>query len=139
MRDICGKGGPGKDMVGPNIKNLVNNTYKHSMDLILVVTAAIIVYFTNHVKEPPPELFFTNPVFYVSQLKSFGGIVLAEFLRHGGLPTMFFKRAARAEDGTTMDDMHCLAFHLFRAVHKTSSTQISLLHLISIFAIHTYK
>jgi hypothetical protein len=32
--------------------------------------------------------------------------------------------------------LHCLALHKFRCAHKTSSSQISLLHLISIYGTH---
>ena len=35
-----------------------------------------------------------------------GGTVLLQFLRHGGLPTLAWKRAARAEDGATVNDLH---------------------------------
>ena len=103
----------GKTMVGPDIKNLVNNTFKHTYDALMVVTIAIFVYFIEHVTEPPPELFFSNPVLYISLISAnVSGTVLAEFLRHGGIPTMFWKRSARAQDGATVDDLHCLAFHL---------------------------
>jgi hypothetical protein len=59
-----------------------------------------------------------------------------QFLRHAGLPTMFFLRSARSMDGLTLDRLHALALHTFRCAHKTSSAQISLLHLISIFGTH---
>ena len=49
---------------------------------------------------------------------------------------LMWQRGTRGREGTTLDDLHCLALHKFRCAHKTCSSQISLLHLISIFGTH---
>ena len=100
------------------------------------MTVAIIVFFTTCVTSPPPALFFSNPIAYLARIENASGVVLAEFLRHSGLPTLFWQRGTRGREGGTLDDLHCLALHKFRCAHKTSSSQISLLHLISIFGTH---
>ena len=122
--------------VKPSIKSLQSNATEHTQQSLLAVTVAIIVFFVTKVKQPPPELFLSNPVVYMSQIQNAGGIVLYQFLRHSGVPTLMWQRATRGRDGKTLDDLHCLALHKFRCAHKTSSSQISLLHLISIFGTH---
>ena len=95
----------------------------------LPFAAAILVYFGLHVTEPPPELLFSQPALYISMLENAGGIILAQFLLHVGLPTMYWQRSFRREDGKMVDHLHAFAFHVFRAAGKTSSREISILHL----------
>jgi hypothetical protein len=122
--------------VQPGIASLEGNSVEHVQQGILAVTVAILVYFTTKVTSPPPELFFSEPVAYLARIENATGVVLAEFLRHVGLPTLFWQRGTRGREGSTLDDLHCLALHKFRCAHKTSSSQISLLHLVSIFGTH---
>ena len=122
--------------VRPAIKSLEGNSVEHTQQALLAVTVAIIVFFTTKVTSPPPQLFLSNPVAYLARIQNASGVVLAEFLRHSGLPTLIWQRGTRGREGSTLDDLHCLALHKFRCAHKTSSSQISLLHLISIFGTH---
>ena len=122
--------------VRPDIASLEGNAVEHTQQALLAVTVAIIVFFTTKVTHPPPELFLSNPIAYLSRIENATGIVLAEFLRHSGLPTLVWQRGTRGREGRTLDDLHCLALHKFRCAHKTSSSQISLLHLVSIFGTH---
>jgi hypothetical protein len=125
-----------KGTVRPAIKSLDCNATEHTQQALLAVTVAILVFFTTKVTCPPPDLFLSDPIVYLSRIENASGVVLAEFLRHSGLPTLFWQRGTRGREGTTLDDLHCLALHKFRCAHKTSSAQISLLHLISIFGTH---
>ena len=125
--------GEWKGTVHPNYKNLEHNAHDHVQQGILPVVIAIVVYLTTVVVSPPPQLFLANPVLYFSQVRSAGGIVLCQFLRHAGLPAFW---RYTSEDGDTLDDLHCLSLHKFRAAHKTTSSQISLLHLISARCTH---
>ena len=122
--------------VRPNIGSLEGNSVLHTQQALLAVTVAIIVFFTTKVTSPPPELFLSNPIAYLARIENATGIVLAEFLRHSGVPTLIWQRGTRGREGATLDDLHCLALHKFRCAHKTSSSQISLLHLVSIFGTH---
>ena len=125
--------------VRPDIKNLESNSAEHTQQGILPMAVAIVLYFLTRVRSPSPALFLADPVLYVARIQAAGGIVLAQFLRHSGLPTVFWQRGTRAMDSEgdpVMDNLHCLALHKFRCAHKTSSAQISLLHLISTFAAH---
>ena len=45
-------------------------------------------------------------------------------------------RSARKCAGAQIDKLHALAFHEYRATHKTKSQVISLLHLVSIYGTH---
>ena len=78
---------------------------------------AIFVFLTRHVTEPPPALHFRDPVAYVAAVQNASGIVMLQFLRHAGLPTMWWHRAARAEDSHTLDDLHALGFHTVPSPH----------------------
>jgi hypothetical protein len=122
--------------VQPGIKSLQRNATDHVQEALLAVTVAIVVFFTTKVTQPPPELFVSNPVQYISRIQNATGLVLSEFLRHSGVPTLMWQRATRGREGTTLDDLHCLALHKFRCAHKTCSSQISLLHLVSIYGTH---
>ena len=130
------KDGSFKGTVRPQIKSLESNATEHVQQALLSVTVAIVVFFTTKVKQPPPELFLANPIAYMARIQNASAIVLAEFFRHSGGPTLIWQRATRGREGRTLDDLHCLALHKFRCAHKTSSTQISLLHLISIYGTH---
>ena len=93
------------------MKNLEHNAWEHSLQFILPIVVAIFVFLTRHVTEPPPELLFRDPVLYVARVQNASGIAMLQFLRHAGLPAMWWQRAARAEDSRTLDDMHALSFH----------------------------
>ena len=101
--------------VGPDVKNLNGDTYGHSLQLILPVAVAIVMYFEQRVTQPPPELFRRHPALYLAQINSAGGKVLAEFLRHAGLPVMFWQRAGRSADTQLLDGLQAFALHVVRA------------------------
>jgi hypothetical protein len=101
-------GGEWRGTVHPNIKDLSHNSCEHTQQGLLPVAVAIVVYLTTVVENPPRALFVANPVLYISLVRSVGGIVLCQFLRHVGMPTIFWQRSTRAEDGKTMDDLHCV-------------------------------
>ena len=46
------------------------------------------------------------------------------------------RRAARECNGKSVDKLHALAFHQYRATHKTKSQLISLIHLLSVYGTH---
>ena len=73
----------------PTIKSLEHNSAEHVLQGLLPVAVAIIVFFTTKVTSPPPALFLADPVLYMSLIENAGGIILAQFLRHSGLPTLF--------------------------------------------------
>ena len=125
-----------KGTVRPSIKSLEANAVEHTQQALLAVSVAIIVFFTTRVKSPPPELFLSDPIAYFARIQNASGIVLYQFLRHSGLPTLVWQRGTRGREGATLDDLHCLALHKFRCAHKTNSSEISLLHLISIYGTH---
>jgi hypothetical protein len=124
------------DILGPNIKNLEHNSAEHSLQGNLAVVVAIYMFLIVHVQQPPPALLLRDPTLYASMVGNATGIIRIQYLRHAGLPIMWWQRTCRAEDGVRLDKLHALAIHIFRTAHKTSSSQISLLHLISIFGTH---
>ena len=48
--------------IDPAINNLEKNAYMHYTNFIFTVHVASIAFIVNHVTEPPPELFLSNPV-----------------------------------------------------------------------------
>ena len=64
------------------------------------------------------------------------GIVMLEALRHVGLPTIGWHRAAREGDGLRVERLHALAWHQYRCTHKTKSQLISIWFLLSIYGTH---
>lgn len=73
---------------------------------------------------------------YAASVRNATGVVLIEAMRHVGLPSLEFLQAARKCAGEQIDKLHALAFHEYRATHKTNSQVISLIHLISIYGTH---
>ena len=84
--------------VRPDIKSLESNSAEHTQQGLLAVAVAIIIFFAERVTNPPPAIFRADPVLFISRLHSGGALVLAEFLRHVGLPTVFWQRGTRAMD-----------------------------------------
>jgi hypothetical protein len=153
------------DILGPDIKNLEHNSADHSLQGNLAVVVAIYVFLVLYVQYPSPDLLLRNPALYASMVQNATGIILIQYLRHAGLPIMWWQRTCRSgrqADGIRrvnctrtcapppirtflyatsppvcrLDKLHALAIHIFRTAHKTSSSQISLLHLISVFGTH---
>ena len=77
-----------KGTVRPKIKSLESNSTEHVQQALLSVTVAIVVFFTTKVTQPPPELFLSNPTAYFERIQNASGIVLVEYLRHCGFPTL---------------------------------------------------
>ena len=75
-----------KGTVRPHIRSLEGNSVAHTQEAMLAVTVAIIVFFVTKVTSPPPELFISDPIAYLARIQNASGIVLAEFLRHAGVP-----------------------------------------------------
>ena len=57
-------------------------------------------------------------------------------ITHSKLVRTKIHRAARTCDGESIDKLHALAFHQYRATHKTKSQIITILHLLSIYGTH---
>jgi hypothetical protein len=118
------------------VKNLEHNSTDHTLQANLAVVVAIYYFLICHVKHPPPQLLMDDPALYAAMVQNAGVRVLVQYLRHAGLPMLWWQRCTRSQDGLRLDSLHALAIHVYRCAHKTSSTQISLLHLISIFGTH---
>ena len=123
-------------VIPPRIKNLEHNSADHTLQGSLAVTVAIYVFLCCHITQPPPSLLLRDPALYTALVENAGVKVLVEYLRHAGLPMLWWQRTCRSADGIRLDHLHALAIHIFRCAHKTSSAQISLLHLISVFGTH---
>ena len=70
------------------MKNLERNTWAHSLQFIYPIVVAIFVFLTRYVTQPPPDLLFRDPGSCVSLVQNASGIVMLQFPRHAGLPTM---------------------------------------------------
>lgn len=102
-----------------------------------VVTCGVYCFLISDVRDPPPELFLRNPVAYQTQVHNASAVVLLEFLRHVGIPTLQWQKAARDGNGHTNETLHAHMFHACRVwAFKPNCTMTSLLALISYFCTH---
>ena len=111
--------------------DLEHNAYAHHQAAHHATTLAVIAFLVQDVREPPPALLFRDIDAYIARLESAGGIVMAQYLKHAGIPTLQWQRAARTGDGHKLKILFAYSFHIFRSVcHKTNCTQISLIALL---------
>ena len=112
-------------------KDLEHNSYAHHQAAHHATTLAAVAFLLQDVREPPPALLFRNIDAYLERLESAGGIVLVRYLKHAGLPTLQWQRAARTGDGAKLKVLFAYSFHIFRSVcHKTNCTQIALIAML---------
>lgn len=78
------------------MKNLENNAFMHTQQLVYVSVVATFDVILNYVKRPSPDLFLANPVLWMSMLDNASAIVMMQALRHVGLPTHAWHQCARA-------------------------------------------
>ena len=69
-------------------------------------------------------------------MQTYNSCLAYTFRNHSSNTTTTRLRAARACNGKSVDQLHALAFHQYRATHKTKSQLISLLHLVSVYGTH---
>lgn len=119
------------------MKDLNDNHYAHTLNLFNPMSVAVVIFVMCCVDEPPPELFFSNPLLYVSLVQNAGGVVLLQFLVQVGLPNIEWMQSMRTpEEPSIFDHLHVWALHKFRTAHKTKSQIISLNHLVSVYGTH---
>ena len=112
-------------------KDLEHNSYAHHQAAHHATTLAAVAFLLQDVREPPPELFLRDIDAYLERLESAGGIVLVRYLKHAGLPTLQWQRAARTGDGAKLKVLFAYSFHIFRSVcHKTNCAQIALIAMM---------
>ena len=123
--------------VGPNMKDLEHSNYEHAFTIIRVITVAIYATIVQDVTDPPPQLFLTNPDAYLARVNSGGAVVLLQFLRHVGIPSLQWQRAARSGEGHKLVKLMAIALHSFRCFqYKVGCAQISMLALVSYLCVH---
>jgi hypothetical protein len=112
-------------------KDLEHNSYAHHQAAHHATTLAAIAFLIQDVREPPPALLMYDIDAYLERLQSAGGIVLVQYLKCAGIPTLQWLRAARMGDGRKLKVLFAYSFHIFRSVcHKTNCTQIALIALL---------
>lgn len=98
---------------------------------------AIQSYLLLNVKNPPPELWVSNPALYLSKVRSAGGRVIIMFMLHAGFPMLDWQYSARTHKGKRNVSLYSLAFHLHRSVaFKTKSVFIALEALVALCCAH---
>ena len=126
-----------KTKVPKLIPDFENDAYTHVLAHHLEVTIGNFTFFLHDVTDPPPQLFVSDPVLYVTMIKSAGGLVAYRYLQYAGVPVLNWLRAGRTSDGGACETLHALAFHMNRSTtHKTNCVLISILSLISTLATH---
>ena len=124
------------DNVFERMPNLENNAYSHALVFLSSVSLAIIIFFTQHVTSPSPDLFYTNPLAYYQRLNSAGGRVLFMFFFYVCSPVLSYQGAIRSRKGEMLPKLHAYALHVHRCVHKPNESKINLISLVSFYCIH---
>lgn len=121
-----------KTKVPKLIKNFEGDTYKHVLTFDLELAIGIMQFLTIDVTSPAPELLTSQPVLYDAQLQSAGAKVVFKWLLMVGNPALHWLRAGRQGDGSKVEKLHPISFHMYRATtHKVNCVLISLLGLLS--------
>ena len=111
-----------KEKVPKVIMNFENDSYMHVLAHLCELTIGGLTYIIHDCKNPPPELFLSNPAMYESVIRHAGGTVLFKYLQNVGIPTLHYLCAGRKADGQRNEDLQCMAYHMFRAgTHKVLS------------------
>ena len=117
--------------------NLEHNAYAHHQNGHHVVTIAIVSYLLQDVKSPAPALLLQDLDAYQAQVRTASAVVMCEYLRHGGFPTLQWQRAAREGNGTKVKKLFAHSFHVCRAIaHKPVCVQILLIGLLGYCCAH---
>ena len=74
-------------------KDLEHNSYAHHQAAHHATTLAAIAFLIQDVREPPPALLLYDIDAYLERLQSAGGIVLVQYLKCAGIPTLQWLRA----------------------------------------------
>ena len=111
--------------------DLEHNAYAHHQAAHHATTLAVVAFLLQDVQEPPPALLLYDIDAYLDRLESASGIVLVNYLKFAGIPTLQWQRAGRTGDGAKLKVLFAYSFHIFRSVcHKTNCTQIALIALL---------
>jgi len=117
--------------------NLEHNAYAHHQSGHHVVTLACVCYLLQDVESPPPALLLRDLDLYLAQVNSASGIVMLRYLRHGGVPTLQWQRAARKGEGSLLKKLYAYSYHCCRALaHKPVCVQILLIGLLGFCCAH---
>jgi len=116
-------------------QSLEHNAYSHHQNAHHVQTIAAICFLLQDVKYPPPLVLLHNGIdAYQAHIQSAGGIVMVEYLRGAGFPTLQWQRAARRGDGTKLKKLFAYSFHIYRSVcHKPVAAQVALIALLGFY------
>lgn len=126
-----------KEKVPKHIPNFENDSYMHCTTHIRDDLIGTLAYFLRHVQKPAPELLLDDPVAYLGQIKSAGGVAAFESMRYSGIPGSHYIRCARASEGEKVPELEAYAFHVMRAwAHKPVEAKILLISLLSTEATH---
>lgn len=120
------------ERVMPVTNNLEHNAYGHHQCAHHVTTIASVAFLVQDVRQPPPELLLRHGLdVYLSHIHCAGGIVMVEYLRGAGFPTLQWQRAARDTKGGKLRQLFAYSFHVYRSTcHKPVAAQIALIALL---------
>ena len=127
----------GKEKVHKHTPNFESDSYKHVTTHIREDHIGTLSYFLLDVKSPPPELLLDDPLAYLDQLKSAGGVAAFESLRCVGVPLQQWMLASRSGDGELARDCEAYSFHTMRAwAFKPVETRVLLISLLGMETTH---
>ena len=119
------------------MKDLQHDNATHALDFHRVSSAGIICYLLLSVKNPPPSLFISDPQLYLTMLNNQGGVVILQYLLHGGGPILRYQRAIRLGKGSVCKQMMAYSVHAHRSLaYKTKSVLINMTCLMGMCCTH---
>ena len=119
------------------MKDLQNNNATHALDFHRVSSAGILCFLLLSVQNPPPSLFISDPQLYFSMVNHEGGIVILQYLLHGGSPILRYQRAIRKGVGSICKQMMAYSLHAHRSLaFKTKSVLINMTCLMGMCCAH---
>ena len=119
------------------MKDLQNDNATHALDFHRAGSAGIVSFLLLSVKNPPPALFLRDPQLYLSMVNHQGGVVILQYLLHGGSPILRYQRAIRLGKGAICKQMMAYSVHVHRSLaFKTKSVLINMTCLMGMCCTH---
>lgn len=118
-------------------QNLEHNAYGHHQSAHHIVTTACVAYLLQDVRNPPPSVLLNRGLdAYLAHVNKAGAIVMLEYLRGAGFPTLQWQRAARRGRGDVLRKLFAYSFHVYRGpYHKPVAVQIALIALLGFYCV----
>ena len=126
-----------EQIITPPCHSLEHNAYSNYTEYLNEMTVGVTAYLVLDVRQPPPQLYLSNPKAHSRLVRHASGKVLHKYLKYAGNPALAHLYSARAVDSDGLLGLHAYNFHQFRSTcHKPNKMSMSCQMLATYSALH---